>query len=129
MSKIKGDVGSLSAIIAQELEQWQMDKEKEVKRALTKRARECKNRITQSSPVRYGLYSSAWRGEAVYESQRAIRIIIHNRDYPGLTHLLEYGHAIKPGTGRVLGIPHIKPAEEEAKANVEEDLKKIFGGA
>lgn len=129
MGNVITDISSLAATISAELQDWQMEKEAEVKRAIKKRAKECKTQIAATSPVRYGLYSQGWTENTAYESQRGIRIIVHNQHYPGLTHLLEHGHAIKPGGGRVTGIPHIKPAEEAAKEAVQEDIKQIYGGA
>lgn len=140
MSKGRGDVicgpDSLAATISKELEQWQMDCEVEMKRRLRKRARECKAKIQNDSPVRYGLYAKGWRSRVAYEGPRGLRIMIFNLTHPGLTHLLEYGHAIqnKPGKkaptfGRTAGFPHIKPAEEEAKDGVIDDLIDVFGGA
>lgn len=37
--------------------------------------------------------------------------VIHNKKKPGLTHLLEKGHALRQG-GRAKAIPHIKKVED-----------------
>lgn len=49
-----------------------------------------------------------------------------------LTHLLEYGHVIKDGTGRVHAespaIPHIKYGKKIAEQVLNEKLARLYGG-
>ena len=42
-------------------------------------------------------------------------MIVRNKKYYYLTHLLEHGHAKKGGKGRVKAFVHIKPVEEYAQ--------------
>jgi len=53
--------------------------------------------------------------------------VIHNKNKPQLTHLLEFGHATRNG-GRVEGIPHIKPAEEQVIPMYEDMVTAIIAG-
>lgn len=69
-----------------------------------------------------GHYKDGWTKKTESESATSIRIRIYNRKKPGLTHLLENGHA-KRGGGRVNGIPHITPAEKMAAEEYEKRLK------
>ncbi|KAK9680662.1 hypothetical protein QE152_g38943 [Popillia japonica] len=49
--------------------------------------------------------------------------VVHNKKKPGLTHLLENGHALRQG-GRARAIPHIKPVEEQCIKEYEEELTR-----
>lgn len=74
-----------------------------------------------------GEYSKSWTMKTEKEfSQPSKRIIHVKAPHYRLTHLLEHGHA-KVGGGRVEGIPHIRPAEEEVirefTREVEEAIK------
>jgi hypothetical protein len=53
-------------------------------------------------------------------------VVVHNKIY-GLTHLLEKGHA-KRGGGRVAGIPHIAPVEEEITGKLSDEIEKELKG-
>lgn len=56
-----------------------------------------------------GKYASGWTSQ-VETNRYGTMVTIYNK-YPGLPHLLEYGHA-KRGGGRVPGRTHISPVED-----------------
>lgn len=67
-------------------------------------------------------YASGWKAEQ--ENQRTgVAATIHNKNKPGLTHLLENGHALRNG-GRAKAFPHIKPVEEWANTEVLNKLER-----
>ena len=69
--------------------------------------------LKKGSPKRPGTgrhYASGWRVK-VEEKRLEVSATLYNSTKPGLTHLLEKGHA-KRGGGRVDGIRHIEPVEE-----------------
>lgn len=71
-------------------------------------------------------YASGWTSK--FETGRlSAQGIIYNSKAPGLPHLLEKGHAKRNG-GRVPGIPHIAPVEEEITAAFEEAVKHEISG-
>jgi hypothetical protein len=86
--------------------------------------------IKASSPQRRNSqkhYKDGWTYQLAKELM-SFEVTIYNKSKPGLTHLLEHGHAIvfyghaKASGGRTKAIPHIAPAQEWA---VSEFIKVI----
>lgn len=73
-----------------------------------------------------GRYRSGWT-TSVERSRGKVQITVHNNKYQ-LVHLLELGHCLKDGTGRVCGnvsaFPHVEIAEKHA----EEKINKLLEG-
>lgn len=76
-------------------------------------------KLKETSPKKSGVYRRGW---SVKENESSF--VVYNRIAPQLTHLLEKGHAKKNG-GRVNGIPHIAPVEEEAAKSFEKAIRGI----
>lgn len=91
--------------------------------AQDKVAKEVVADLKSSSPKQKGRYASGW---AVKREKKSVKI--YNAKSPGLTHLLEFGHAKKNG-GRTRAIPHIKPAEERAKTLFLKAVKDVVENA
>ena len=72
--------------------------------------------VRKKAPVQSGEYKKNWRAKevqgGVFGSQTSV--IIHNKKDYRLVHLLENGHQ-KVSGGRVEGIPHVRPAYQEAE--------------
>lgn len=70
-------------------------------------------------------YWKGWKAESE-RNRFGASVTIHNSRLPGLTHLLEHGHASRNG-GRVSGKVHIAPVEkkliEEYERKIEHDIK------
>lgn len=96
-------------------------------------AKEGQKTLQSTSPrnkkntARRGSYAKGWsvKTEKGYEE---IKCTIHNRTDYQLTHLLEKGHLTRNG-GKTKAIVHIKPVEEQLKANYEKNIKNIIGKA
>lgn len=86
-------------------------------------ATETAQKLKTSSPQKSGKYARAWRTRKTVTDAGNNAWVVYNPTRPGLTHLLERGHALRQG-GRTRAFPHIKPAEEEAIAKFEEELVK-----
>ena len=115
-------VDDLSREVKAQLQAYCDEVTEAVKAEVDTVAEECLQDIKANSPVRTGRYRKGWRKEVAFESRDDIRISVRNKPCPGLTHLLENGHA-KAGGGRVEGIPHIKPAELHAAEKLADKVK------
>lgn len=119
MSKVPID--SLEIEIGKALKEYTAEVEQELEKSKLKVAKKTVKTLKKTSPKKTGDYAKGW-GHA----KRGTNRIVFNRTKPSLTHLLEKGHA-KVNGGRVAGISHIKPAEEQAIADFEEEVKRAVG--
>lgn len=88
-------------------------------------AKEAIRKLKASSPKAGGKYSKGWKVKTT-STRLGITNTIYNANKPGLTHLLENGHA-KRGGGRTQAIPHIKPVEEWTNEEVVRKVKEALG--
>lgn len=120
-------ISDLAAEIESALADYGMDTADEVKKEVKAVASQTIQRLKSTSPKKTGKYASGWSETVAYENEEDIGVNIHNRKKPHLTQLLENGHAKLDG-GRVEGIPHIGPAEEEARRELESKIKVVLKG-
>lgn len=120
----------LSEYIAKIFDEYADKAEETLEKAGRKVGRRAVKIIKDSSPQRIHNkkhYKDGWTYRLAKELM-SFEVTIYNKSKPGLTHLLEHGHAIvfyghaKAGGGRTQAIPHIAPAEEWA---VDEFIKVI----
>lgn len=125
MAGIKIDV--LGAEIAKMMEEYAAEAASDVKAEAKAVAKEAVKELKTTSPEgpgsKKGHYEDGWASKVESENAVSIGIRVYNRKKPGLTHLLEKGHA-KRGGGRVEGIQHIGPAEQRAVEEYEKRLKE-----
>lgn len=111
-------------MISEECSKIFKELQSDVKDALEKSskslAKESVQKLKGASPKRTGKYSSGWG-----QSKNKDVIVIYNKKKPGLTHLLEKGHAKRNG-GRVAPIKHIEPIEQWVIKESEERFEKEF---
>lgn len=100
----------------------------DVKKAVKKASKTVRNKIEEYAPSgKTGEYAKSWRVTTTDESSYAIVQTVHSPKLYMLAHLLEKGHA-KRGGGRVQGIPHIKPAEQEGIQMYEAMIQNALRG-
>lgn len=102
------------------------DAEDAINAVIPKVAKEAAKRLRKTSPKDDGEYAKGWKAKTE-KTRLGVTGIVYNKDYPGLVHLLEFGHAKRNG-GRTRAFPHVEPvnewAEEEAIRQIEEALRK-----
>lgn len=78
-------------------------------------ARSARDQLRQKSPKKTGAYAKSWsvKNERNGVTGMVTATVYAKAPHYRLTHLLENGHA-KVNGGRVDGIPHIRPAEQNA---------------
>lgn len=125
MAKIKID--QLANEIVKGLKEYSQDVIEGIDKASERIAKNAVKELKAKSPKKTGEYAKGWGRKTEKKFGETNTIIIYNKTKPGLTHLLEHGHA-KRGGGRVEGKPHIRPVEEEVirefTAAVEEAIKR-----
>ncbi len=105
--------GSVSVQMMELLNEVDKDVQNSAKRNIDSVAKECVQRLKNTSPVKTGSYAKGWGTK----KQGEMDVVVHNRTDYQLTHLLENGHVIrnKKGTyGRAPAHKHIKPVEDWA---------------
>lgn len=116
-------VGDLTRAVNEAMSEYRDLTEQALKSAVAEVAKETKDIAKETSPTLSGRYKKGWATKKTADASGQISITVYNRNRPGLTHLLEKGHA-KRGGGRVSGIPHIAPAEEYAVEELEARLRR-----
>lgn len=114
----------IGAAIMKELETYSNDLAERINVSSKKCANKLKREIQENSPEKTGDYKKGWRVRQVYKSHTLSQYVVHNATDYQLTHLLEFGHAIKGGTQRVKPIPHIAPAEEKVVSEFMNEVEK-----
>lgn len=121
------DVNELYVTVTAELTKYSKDVAERIKKDVEEVTDQCIAEIRARSPIKSGKYKKGWRKKVEFRNNDALRIRIFNAKAPGLTHLLEFGHTSKNGTGRVYGFvkdyEHIYPAEKKAKEALKNKAK------
>ncbi|MCM1133576.1 MAG: HK97 gp10 family phage protein [Ruminococcus flavefaciens] len=105
-----------------------------VEKGVRKIAREAKADVVAKSPKGkvnltrgYSHYKDGWTTSATKE-KGVFRVTVHNKKYQ-LVHLLELGHVLRDGTGRVYGeVPayeHVESTQNNAEKKVDELLEEL----
>lgn len=111
----------------------------EVENGLERIGEETVTELNRISPVfkgddskrkyKAGSYAESWTFQE-FKERGVTKIVVHaKKPHWRLTHLLEHGHLVKNGTGRVLGnadpIPHIEIAQKHAEEKIDRLMEDL----
>lgn len=124
MARLKGvDIGNA---IMKELQAYCEGLITEADNAAKRSAKRLVKKLEDTSPKDTGAYAEDWHiKEIPNKTGGASRYVVHNKSNFRLTHLLEYGHAVKGGTGRAKAQPHIEPARDKEEKAFQDDLERV----
>lgn len=122
-----GNSFDIAEEIVNELQRYSNEIVRRVNISSEKCAKELCAEIKKTSPKKTGGYGKGWTVKKANLSKYALgRLVVHNKTKYQLTHLLEYGHAVKGGTKRVGAAPHIFIAKEKAVQNFVQEVEKAI---
>ena len=119
------NIDQLADEIVNSVQDYTEDVQKEIEKETRSFAKKIKNEIKEKSPELTGDYKAGWSYKTSKKHGR-IAITVYNKTDYQLTHLLEKGHAIAGGTGRVRAYPHIGPVEKKYIPQYEKRINEIL---
>lgn len=124
MKRIKP--GQLTAAVQEELEMQSREVIDEINDEVKRIAQSGAEKLKATSPKssgtggRKGHYADGWKVKEDGKDWRGLKSqTIFNSKKPQISHLLEHGHAKAGGVGRVPGIEHIAPVEDDLAKEIE----------
>lgn len=128
----KAPIVDLAKIVNEIVAEYGEEVERDVAKILPEVAENVVNELhTNPTPVETGEYRQGWTMSPETNALGRVTVTVYNKNKPQLTHLLEFGHALKRGgrtIGQVAPKKHIQKrsdyAEKLLMKKVEEQLQK-----
>lgn len=117
-------IDELSGEITLAVQQYTEDVSKSIEKKIDVTASDIVAELKTTSPKDTGKYAKGWTSKKD-TSGGSYKRVVHNKEKPGLVHLLEFGHA-KVNGGRVDGRPHLRPAYDRHAGKLEKAIKDII---
>lgn len=120
---------NLAKAISDILDEFKDATEEAVSYAIIETAEEAVKDLRAANPPGSGKYGSwtkynnGWDRTKLSGKKGNYNSIVHNKKHYQLTHLLEYGHALRGG-GQARAFPHIAPVNEKCESNLMKNIKK-----
>lgn len=127
-------IDEFSAVLAEKCRKYTEEITEKVFTEVQKIGMETVSEVKSLSPVYNGNNKKLTKGAykrgwicTVDQSREKIQVTVHNKKYQ-LVHLLELGHLLKNGTGRVYGEVPPKEHVETAETHAEEKVNALLEG-
>lgn len=120
MARRKVSIDELSAALKATLDEYATDLSKDLNEVAQELGKLAQTTLRSSSPKDTGEYARSWKID-VEAGRLATKVTVYNAK-PGLTHLLEFGHALRQG-GRAPAYPHIAPVAEQIEEKFIKELE------
>lgn len=123
--------GSFASQIQQMLVNYSDEAKEVLTQDVQKATEDALREVKSISPKDKGNYRKGWKAQFTSSRTGAFKIVIYNKPYPHLTHLLEHGHLIVKGEGaggRTRAQPHVSIVQAELDQKVEQILRNKLGG-
>lgn len=117
-------IDNLSEEIYNMLFNYKEEIEEDVKEISDEMTKQAKIKLKRISPKKTAKYSKSWTIKTGQKAKEIYSKVVYNKDYYRLTHLLEFRHHKRDGTGWVEAQPHIRKTEEEYKEKFVQELKR-----
>lgn len=112
------NINQLASLINRELQRYANRIEEDVDAVAKEVAKDGAQKLKATSPKNTGDYAEGWTYKKVDNAY-----VVHNKNKPQITHLLEKSHVQRDGSRSTPEI-HIKPVEESMVVDFE---RKVFG--
>lgn len=116
-------IGNFSSEIKKILEEYGEEVQEVVSKSIEAEAPKVVKELKKSSPKNRGEYAKSWKKEIEKDRLNGTKMTVYNEKHYRLTHLLEFGHALRSG-GRTRAIPHIKPAQDKAEKEIIREIEE-----
>ena len=117
--------------VSKMLDSYQRNLYTQLEPTLKMTANEARKELRSKSPKDKGYYKGGWQYKVEMSSRLGGGTMILYNSKPGLTHLLEHGHLVSNGTGRVVGSAgareHIASVNEWAQQQAIKNIEKVIG--
>lgn len=127
MGNVKIEPDELENALLLILEDFENEVEEDLRKDITKSADVIVKELKRANPPGAGryhdweAYNEGWTRTTEKDGFN-FKVVVHNAEKPGLTHLLEKGHLTRDGHSMAKTFPHIAPAAEYGMKDLERRL-------
>ena len=123
MSSRKVEIDNLSKCITEIFNDYVDEIDDAVKSITDETIKDAQKEVKIKSPKNKGNYAESWNITTRNNKNGTYSKVVYNKEYPSLTHLLEFGKKKKNG-GYVNPQPHIRETEDKYREKFVEEFER-----